>query len=256
MLSLSRSMYLAVCFGLSCWWQSAGAEEVMSAIKIDDDIEIEVLHIGNQTETAVIWFACNQGDETAEFAAARQMVELGYQFYFPDMLSAHFLSPTPSNIARVPPEEIEAVVLQLLQDTSASRVFLIGGARAAVPVLKGLARDNIKAQRDKLRGALLITPRINQQRPEPGAEPVYIDAVGQSLHPIRVLEGERTPNRWGLPFLKQSLAKSGSPVTTDLIKGVRGFFYLRGDKTPEEADMTVQLPLIIHQNLQELGVSP
>ncbi len=230
--------------------------EASSSIIIDDDIEIDILHIGESANTAIIWFACNQGDETAEFEAARAMTSLGYQFYFPDMLSAHFLSPTPSNIARVPVDEIETVIIDLLDSTDASQVYLIGGARAAVPVLKALASEAIKQRQSKLKGALLITPRINRKKPEPGGEPVYIEAVGHSLHPIRVLEGERTPNRWGLPFLQQSLSQAGSPVSTELIKGVRGFFYLRGDKTPDEETMTAQLPSLIHDNLQKIGDHP
>jgi hypothetical protein len=227
------------------------ASESTVYIEINDDIEIEVLHIGDHRDTALIWFACNQGVETAEYATARKLQELGYQTYFPDMLSAHFLSSTASNIAKVPAQEVERVVLEILRSSDARRVYLVGGARAAVPVLKGLAREKIRQASAKLKGALLITPRINAKRPVPGSEPVYIDAVGRSRHPIRVLEGERTPNRWGLPHLKQALARSGSEVSSDLIKGVRGFFYLRGDQqTPAEQEMTSNFHQLIDSNIQ------
>ena len=254
-MTLSRPLHYLFCFVLLLADQPAWAE-ASSSIVVDDDIEIDILNIGESADTAIIWFACNQGDETAEFETARAMAPLGYRFYFPDMLSAHFLSPTPSNIARVPVEEIEKVITGLLDTTEASQVYLIGGARAAVPVLKALASDIIRRRQHKLKGALLITPRINRKKPEPGAEPVYIEAVGHSIHPIRVLEGERTPNRWGLPFLQQSLAQSGSPVSTELIKGVRGFFYLRSDKNPDEEKMTAQLPRLIHENLLKIGDHP
>lgn len=229
------------------------AEEIESLV-LNEEAEIEILHMGDFGHTALIWFACNQGEETAEFETARSMIELEYQIFFPDMLSAHFLSPTPSNIDSVPAEEVVKVIQHIIDESAAKKVYLVGGARAAVPVLKGLADQEIKSL-PVLKGALLITPRINQSSPVPGSEPDYISAVGQSSHPIRVIEGERTPNRWGLPHLVEKLSASGSQVTTELIKGVRGFFYLRNDKTPEEETATLDLHLLIHKNIQQLGAS-
>jgi len=243
-------LFMLLCLAISLPLQ---AEQTLT-LEIDEEIEIDILQIGeSSSKTAIIWFACNQGDETVEFITARKMTASGYQFYFPDMLSAHFLSPTPSNIARVPSHEVERVIKHILANTKAEQLYLVAGGRAAVPVLKGLAQKDIKSEQSKIKGALLITPRINKLKPEPGSEPVYIDVAGLSTHPVRVLEGERTPNRWGLPHLKATLARSGSTVSTDLIKGVRGFFYLRTEKTPEEEAKTAELDQLIHLNIQNLG---
>lgn len=228
-----------------------------STIEIDDDIQIDILNIHPATSdhklVTIIWFACNQGDETVEFNTARKLTAKGYQFYFPDMLSAHFLSPTPSSIARVPTQEVVTVIRHILNETKSEEVYIIAAARAAVPVLKSLSDKKILLSSQKLKGALLISPRINRQTPQPGEEPVYIHEAGLSTHPILILEGERTPNRWGLPHLIQRLAKSGSLVRSDLLKGVRGFFYLRSEQTQPEAEMTARLDHIIHSNIQKLG---
>ena len=244
----ANHLLLAFC----CIWMSiftpVNAEEIES-LAVNDDAEIDILHIGEFGHTALIWFACNQGEETAEFATARNMVDLGYQTFFPDMLSAHFLSPTASNIGKVPVDEVVQVIQHIIEESDTKQLFLVAGARAAVPVLKGLADTRVKAM-PQLKGALLITPRINKATPVPGSEPVYIDAIGHSRHPIRVLEGERTPNRWGLAHLKQSMSRSGSMVSTDLIKGVRGFFYLREDKTADEEQATQDLHHLIDSNIQ------
>lgn len=243
-------LILLLCYAFIMVITPLRAEEIESLV-VSEDAEIDILHIGEFGQTALIWFACNQGEETAEFSTARDMVELGYQTFFPDMLSAHFLSPNPSNIGQVPRDEVVKVIQHIIEESEADQVFLVAGARAAVPVLKGLAEPDVIAM-TPLMGALLITPRINKSTPVPGSEPVYIDAIGHSKHPIRVLEGERTPNRWGLPHLKQRLSESGSPVSTALIKGVRGFFYLRNDKTPLEEQSTRDLHHIIDSNIQLL----
>lgn len=224
-------------------------------IEINDDVEVDIHVIGPPSSTSIIWFACNQGEQTAEFETAKKLVSRDYQVYFPDMLSAHFLSPTPTNIAKIHTLEISQIVQHILQHTESDQVYLVGGARAAVPVLKALADNKIRKSVSKLIGAILITPRINQKTPEPGAEPEYIEEAGLSKHPIKILEGERTPNRWGLPHLSQTLARSGSSVQSELIPGVRGFFYLRNEQTTEEIQMTQQLDKLIHQNIQKLRVN-
>lgn len=224
-----------------------------SSLVINDDVEVEIRHFGDEGAVGLVWFACNQGEDSIEFASARKLIGQGYQVYFPDMLSAHFLSPLPSNVARVPANEVAEVILHIIETTSAERLYLVAGARAAVPVIRGLADKRLQQPDSKLEGALLITPRINKKRPVPGSEPVYIDEAGLSVHPILVLEGERTPNRWGLPHLSASLSKSGSQVRTELIKGVRGYFYIRNDQNQAEIEMTRRLDVLVHENILKLG---
>ena len=231
----------------------AAFAESRSTLEINDEIEIDIVTFGERGKTGIIWFACRQGEDAIEFATARRLANRGYQIYFPDMLSAHFLSSLPSNIARIPVAEVVAVISHIMDSTSAERLYLLAGARAAVPVIRGLADKKLQHIDSKLKGALLITPRIYKTTPDPGSEPVYIDETGLSIHPILVLEGERTSNRWGLPHLTATLEKSGSRVQSDLIDGVRGYFYLRNDQTPVEAKMTRQLDSLIHDNLQKLG---
>lgn len=220
-------------------------------LEINEDIEINIKQLGGSQSQAIIWFTCNQGEESAEYVASLELLKMNYQVYFPDILSAHFMSPTASNISKISQEEAARVVLDIVKKGSAKEYFLLGGARAAVPVLKALADDRVKNLKDLLKGALLLTPRVNKVTPEPGELPIFIDELGQSTLALNVLEGERTPNRWGLPYLKSQLEQAGSSVSTGLIKGVRGFFYLRAEQTESEVKMTQKLPLIIDENIQK-----
>lgn len=252
-LAFRRSIACCVSVLLLATLAIAARAESRSTLKINDEIEIDIVTFGEPGKTGIVWLACRQGEDAIEFATARRLAGKGYQIYFPDMLSAHFLSSLPSNIARIPAAEFVAVIRHIMDSTSAEQLFLLAGARAAVPVIRGLADKKLQQTGSKLKGALLITPRIYKTTPDPGSEPVYIDETGLSIHPILVLEGERTPNRWGLAHLAATLEKSGSRVHTDLIEGVRGYFYLRDNQTPVEMEMTRQLDSLIHDNLQKLG---
>ena len=69
-------------------------------------------------------------------------------------------------------------------------------------------------QLTQLKGVILLYPRLNASAPEPGKDPVYIDAVGKTKTPIAILEGSKTPNSWALAGLKEQLEAGGSVVTT------------------------------------------
>ncbi len=253
MILKSFQSQLISCLILAVFSINANADH-RTIIEINEDAEIDILHIGNAAPISIIWFACNQGEETVVFKTARKLSTQGYQFYFPDMLSAHFLSPTASNIAKIPTAEVAMVIQHILSESKSNQVYLVGGARAAIPILRGLSDPAIKKISKNLKGALLITPRITIKSPEPGTEPVYIKEAGLSNHPLRVLEGELTPNRWGLLHLVSTLTKSGSRVEADIIKGARGFFYLRNNQSPEEEKITQHFDKFIHKNIQELSI--
>ena len=76
-----------------------------------------------------------------------------------------------------------------------------------------------------------------------------VDAVGKTRLPIVLLEGERTPNRWGLNTLSQELQKSGSKVIAKVIPQVRGYFFKRPDANRSEDVVTSQMAGMIKVSL-------
>ena len=79
-----------------------------------------------------------------------------------------------------------------------------------------------------------------------------IGGAGTSV-PLLVLEGERTPNRWGVKHLTAALAQGGSHVHAKLIPDVRGYFFKREDANMPEEVVTTQLAGLIKASLFFLG---
>lgn len=244
-------LILCAVLGLSLSSRVLAEENDFITIEVNDEVEVEIQQIGKTGRVSLIWFTCNQGETSVEYTTALELAKVGYQVYLPDMLSAHFLPPTPSNIATLEPLEMSQIINQIIALNPKAEYFLIGAARGAVPVLKALAAPELK-HKPAIKGALLITPRITAESPEPGMDPVYIPEAGQSIVPIKILEGSRTPNRWGLPHLAETLSQSGSRVDTALIPGVRGFFYLRNDKNAAEKNMTELLDHTIFEHIESM----
>lgn len=228
-------------------------EVITETISVSDEVDVDVSIYPADGDVLFIWLACNQGSEGAETRSAAVLVEQGIEVWLPDMLSAHFLPPGPSSIYKIPGEEIASIIEAAIQTTGKKSIYLVAGGRAAAPLLRGAVAWEKQHATDKqvLTGALLMYPRLTLLKPEPGTEPVYIEAVGEARLPIVILEGERTPNRWGLPHLTAAFRKSSSFVHAALIPKVRGYFYVRNDATPAEQAMSQQLPQLLMSHLSD-----
>lgn len=224
-------------------------------LSLNEDIDVDINIYSTEGDKAFLWMACNQGSEGAETYSAAILAEHGIEVWLPDMLSAHFLPPGPSSIYQIPGEQVADIIDKLHSQLSDKKIYLVSGGRAAAPLLRGAhvwekrhAKDN-----KKLAGAILLYPRVTLKKPEPGKEPVYIEVVGKVKLPILILEGERTPNRWGLPHLKQQFQKGSRFVESDLIPKSRGYFYVRKDQTEAEQSMTRQLPFFLMSHVEKLN---
>ncbi len=232
---------------------SYAVEITTETISVNDEIDVDVSIYPAEGDVLFIWLACNQGSEGAETRSAAVLVEHGIEVWLPDMLSAHFLPPGPSSIYKIPGEEIAVIIDTAIEKTGKKLIYLVAGGRAAAPLLRGAMawEKRHAAETQRLSGALLIYPRLTLLKPEPGTEPVYIEAVGKVRLPIVILEGERTPNRWGLPHLTAAFRKNSVFVTSSLIPKVRGYFYVRNDATPAEQAMSRQLPHLLISHLSD-----
>lgn len=223
-------------------------------VTVADDIDVDINVYPAEGKTVLLWLACHEGSEGAETRAAEKLVKQGIETWFPDMLSAHFLPQAPSSIYTIPGEEIAIIIDRVFETHPDSSIYLVAGGRAAAPLLRGaVAWEQHHAKSHSLAGAILFYPRLNLLDIEPGKEPVYIEAVGQAKLPIVILEGERTPNRWGLPHLTGKLKQASAFVHTDLIPKVRGYFYTRPSKTADEAAMTEKLHELIVTHLKDFN---
>lgn len=206
-------------------------------------------------DTLLLGFACDEGTGQAEMTAAEQLSDSDVEIWMPDLLGAHFLPKLKSSLLEIPAEDVVTLIDAAISQ-SQKRVYLISSGQASGVLLRGLIEwEKLHAADDnKLGGVILLYPRLNASPPEPGADPVYIDAVGKTRTPIAILEGSKTPNSWALPALKEKMEAGGSLVTTALIPGVRGFFYERDKQNLPEDLVTSQLAGIVRASVIKLDL--
>ncbi|MEJ5212109.1 MAG: hypothetical protein WHV61_11895 [Burkholderiales bacterium] len=228
---------------------AAWAMEV-SMFPLPDGTEVAVRRFPAAGDRLLLWFPCDEGQGTAEAKAAAALVPQGIETWLPDMLGAHFLPMAPSSMDQLPPEEIAALIERARQ--TGKRVYLVTAGRAALPLLRGLARWRGSAGSQEVEGVLLFYPELYAGTPAPGAEARYEPVVHETVARIVILQGARSPGRWWLNHLVQAFQAAGSQVHGALLPGVRGYFFLREEQTPEEAAMAARLPELVREALDRI----
>lgn len=220
-------------------------------LALSEDVEVEIRRFQATGNELLLGFACDEGASINEEATAIKLSRDGLEVWMPDLLSAFFLPKLPSSIAEIPADATADIVLDAAKSTGKSVYLIAGGVETAL-VLRTIAELERRDSSDVIVGAILLFPRLLRGEPQPGHEPEYVDAVGGTRSPLLVIEGERTPNRWGLPHLQAALSAGGSPVQTLVVPEIRGFFYSREDSNPSEETVTTQMHGLIKAGLFQL----
>ena len=215
-----------------------------------EDADIEVRVFPAQGNVLLLGFPCDEGKSIAEEKTAQSLSEDGVEVWMPDMLGGFMLPKVRSSLADIPTETITAIIAEALK--TGKKVYLIASGPDTELVLRAASQWEAE-DHEPVAGAILMFPRLYKNTPVPGEVPEYVDVVGKTQLPIMLLEGGRTPNRWGLNTLSNELQKSGSEVTAKVIPKVRGYFFKRQDANRSEDVVTSQMAGLIKVSLFYLG---
>ncbi len=221
--------------------QTIFANEVRTIEAVDTEIDVRIYPASG--DVLLLGFPCDEGKSIAEEKTARSLSEDGIEVWMPDLLSAFMLPKVKSSLAEIDTQAI----IRLIEEATATgkRVYLVASGPDTQLVLRGAKAWEATHRDSQVKGAILLFPRLFREAPEPGVMPEYLNVVGQTKLPIVLLEGERTPNRWGLANLSEALSAGGSHVTSKVIPMVRGYFFKRGDANRSEDVVTSQLAGLI-----------
>ena len=228
------------------------AKETLS-MSLSDEVDIDINVYPAKGDKIILWLACNEGREGVVTRSANVLNQQGIEVWLPDFLSAHFLPQGPSSIYKIPGTEVAAVINMISKKRPNKEIYLVAAGRASAPLLRGAAEWEKLPSNKKLKGAIMFYPRLNLLEIMPGKEPVYIESVGKASLPMIILEGERTPNRWGLPHLSRALKQASPSVSYSLLPKVRGYFYTRQKKTAAEEALSNKVHELILNNLSKFA---
>lgn len=224
-----------------------------SSLKLMDGTEIPLRSYPADGDTMILWLACDEGHGTREARASQNLAAGGIEMWLPDYLGGHFLPVAPSSMAQISGEEVAALI-DLAQQHAGKRMYMVSAGRGALPTLLGIRTwQQQHPERPAPAGVILFYPELYAETPDAGADARYHEVVGQTHLPVYIYQGERSPGRWWLGHLRDALNAAGSPVQSEILPKVRGYFYVRQDPTPEEEALAQRLPELIRTAISKLA---
>ncbi len=207
-----------------------------------DEADIEIRVFPADGDVLLLGFPCDEGKSIAEEKTAKSLADDGIEVWMPDMLSGLMLPKVKSSLGAISTDALTVIIDEAIK--TGKKVYLIASGPDTELVLRAAAHWEAENE-ETLAGAILMFPRLFKKTPVPGEMPEYVDAVGKTRLPIVLLEGGRTPNRWGINTLSHELQKSGSTVIAKVIPKVRGYFFKRQDTNRSEDVVTSQMAGLI-----------
>jgi len=207
-----------------------------------DEADIEIRVFPADGDVLLLGFPCDEGKSIAEEKTAKSLADDGIEVWMPDMLSGLMLPKVKSSLGAISTDALTVIIDEAVK--TGKKVYLIASGPDTELILRAAAHWEAENE-ETLAGAILMFPRLFKKTPVPGEMPEYVDAVGKTRLPIVLLEGGRTPNRWGINTLSHELQKSGSTVIAKVIPKVRGYFFKRQDTNRSEDVVTSQMAGLI-----------
>jgi len=247
----------ALLFGLALTGMPVTAA---SSLVLQDGSEIALRVYPARGAAQVLWLACDEGHGTREARSSWNLAANGVEAWLPDFLGGHFLPAAPSSMEQIGGDEVAALI-DLARATSDKKIYLVSAGRGALPALRGIqAWQRQHPGQRGLQGVILFYPELYAETPAPGAEAQYHPVVVHTSVPVFIYQGARSPGRWWLEHLRAALESGGSQVRTEILPGVRGYFYVRQDADLAEEAMSRRLPELIRKAMKSIdqinGVRP
>ncbi len=211
----------------------------LAAAKVDnltitaDQNEINVEIYRGSGDTIFIWHPHERGIQAIDKTFARQLAANGIEVWLTDLLEAYFLPNTASNMDRLPASGFAALIMEAKK--TGKKIIVAASGRAAIPLLRGVRQWQLK-QRDsgKLLGAVLLSPKLFIETPDPGLSGKFMPIVKATTIPVVILQPNKSPWFWKLGDTISALQTGGSEVFIWPLKGVRDRFYFRPDAFEQE----------------------
>jgi thiol-disulfide isomerase/thioredoxin len=219
---------------------------VMAAVSVDialnKEVEVSVrLFPANGTDL-FLWLPSESGILEQETRIAEKLAQQGVEVRMPDLHAAYFLPVLASSTEMIPAKDV-AELIERIREQSKKRVYLVSSGRGALLVLRA-AREWQMRYGDKARlgGAIIISPKLFIETPEPGQEGELMPVVSVSNLPLFIIQPEKSPWRWKLDQMLPALREGGSDVFIWILPHVRDRFYYRSNAVKYEDDIARRLP--------------
>lgn len=217
------------------------------------DTELPLSVVKAQHPRAILlWLPSEHGVQEGQRQVAEALAEHGIETWLADPFAAWMLPVGESSLRAMPVDGLAEAIESAAAEAGIPLV-LASHDRGSVPALEALRRWQASHPGDeRVRGAVLITPNLYLQTPEPG-QPARLGPAASSTNlPLFLIQPELSTTALRLPELLVALEQGGARVYWRGVPDARDRFFFRPDATREEMAQAGRLPEWMAQGVGRL----
>ncbi|HET20335.1 MAG TPA: TlpA family protein disulfide reductase, partial [Chromatiales bacterium] len=200
----------------------------------------------------LLWLPSEHGVQDGQRRVAEALAGHGIETWLADPFAAWMLPVGESSLRELPVDGLAQAIESAAVGAGAPLV-LASHDRGSVPALEALRRWQQAHPGDaRVRGALLVTPNLYLQTPEPGQPARMTPAARQTNLPLFLIQPELSTTALRLPAMLEALGQGGARIYWRGVTEARDRFFFRPDATAEELAQAQRLPEWMAQGVERL----
>lgn len=203
-----------------------------------------------QPRAVLLWLPSEHGVQEGQRRVAEALAARGIETWLADPFAAWMLPVSESSLMELPVDGL-AQAIEAAAAQAPAPLLVVSHDRGSILALEALYRWQQAHPGDaRVRGALLITPNLYLQTPDPG-QPARLSAVTRQTNlPLFLIQPELSTTALRLPELLEALGRAR--VYWRGVPEARDRFFFRPDATAEELAQADRLPGWMAQGVQRL----
>jgi len=236
-----KLLLFIVCAGAGCH-----ADEVVVATPSGEELIAE--RFPAEGRYLIVWFAPEYGFRSNHRSLAAKLAGEGIEVWLSNIPESLFMPNGTESIRRLD-GSFAADMIEFSHDSTGKKVAVAGDSYGAVVALLG-ARGWQQRRQDNpgLLGAILFSPYTFASIPSLGELPEYLPIVSATNVPLVIYQTMGSAIFSQFPTLLEKLQQHGSPVYTQVIPDIMGFFY-QVPPTAAMSDQLARMPANVGQTL-------
>ncbi len=208
------------------------------------EAQIEV-YTSSAPRATLIWHPHEVGIQAVDQQLAADLAKRGIDVWLVDLLESSFLPNTTNNMDRLSGDGFAALIRAA--QSKRRPVIIASSGRGAIPLLRGARQWQLANPDDTtLAGAILISPKLYVETPQPGKKAEFMPVTLATNLPIVILQPNKSPWFWKLTDTIAALQQGGSDVYLWPLNELRDRFYFRPDANDYEVSQTRTLANKLH----------
>ncbi len=189
---------------------------------------------------ALLWLPTHRGIQSPMHGVADAMASFGIDTWIADLHTGYFVDVGRDSVKQFPDADIAALIREVDRRSGERGVVVMGEDSATRNVLGGIRAAQLDGGPLPVRGAILVSPAVNEPAALPGSAAPWLPAATATNVPVYVFQPEIGTRRWRHDDTLEVLGSGGAMVFNQVLEGVQGGFLQRPEEDLTAMDLSAR----------------